>query len=267
MQRRAAAVSAAVFLLIAAGSFALIGAAQQPDVEIEAAHELSNGSQVEINGTQFNVSVSGGSANITWINESQRHTAALENGSNITYQNGTYTVQIESAQDPSAFTLVEVQNATRIIRQDPDVYNRTFTDEEGTQYVRYRSNGSLVPLDTYLPTPERAQFSEGGEFPHENRTTTITAVDNQTVTLEWRADTLQFVQPSEGGNVTLAGEKFVAHYEGDTLLLSTNFEAYQAERDAQTYFKERMSGLWGVIILSTLTAVLLAMLAYLPSRY
>lgn len=267
MQRRAAAVSVAVFLLIAAGSFALIGAAQQPDIEVEATHELSNGSTFEVNGTQYDVTVSGGSANITWTNESERFTATLENGSNITYQSGSYTVRIERAQNPSAFALVEVLNTSQILQDDPEVYNQIYTDENGTEYVRYRSNDSLQPLEAYLPSPNRAQFSEGEEFPYQNNSTTIGAVDNESVILEWRSAAVKSVQPSEGENVTLSGEKFLAHYEGDTLVLSKNFEGYQAELDAQDYFQERMNGLWGVIILSTLAAVLLAMLAYMPSRY
>lgn len=267
MQRRAAAVSVAVFLLVAAGAFALMGAAQEPTVEVEGTYELSNGSTFEVNGTQYNATVSGGSATIRWVNESQRFTAALENGSNITHQDGTYTVRVEPAQDPSAFTLVEVLNTTQLLQDDSRVYDQIYTSENGTKYVRYRSNDTLQPLEEYLPAPDRVQFSEGDQFPYRNNSTTVAAVNNDSVTLEWRSDAVKSVQPSEGENVTLSGQTFLAHYEGDTLILSTNFQAYQAELDAQDYFQERMNGLWGVIILSTLTAALLAMLAYLPSRY
>jgi hypothetical protein len=267
MQRRATAVSVAVFLLVAAGSFALIGAAQEPDIEVDADHELSNGTEFEVNGTQYNASVSDGSATIRWTNESQRYTETLANNSNTSYQEGTYTVRIEPAEDPSGFTLVEALNTTEILRQDSAVNNQLYTDDNGTRFVRYRSNGTLEPLTEYLPAPERVEFSEGGQFPYQNRSTTIAAVNNESAVLAWERDTEKSVQPSEGANVTLSGETFVAHYEGDTLLLTSDYEAYQAEVDAQTYFKERTNGLWGVTILSTLTAIFLAGLAYLPSRY
>jgi cytochrome c-type biogenesis protein CcmH/NrfG len=74
MQRRAAAVSVALFLLLAAGSYTLIGAAQQPAVSLDDPdHAVSEGTEQTIAGTSYTFSsVSEDSATATWVNESAR---------------------------------------------------------------------------------------------------------------------------------------------------------------------------------------------------
>ena len=52
----------------------------------------------------------------------------------------------------------------------------------------------------------------------------------------------------------------------DSVVLSTDTDAYQAQVERQDYYKERMNGLWGISILSGLAGVFVIGLAYLPTR-
>ncbi|MFC6724799.1 hypothetical protein ACFQE1_10535, partial [Halobium palmae] len=57
MQRRAAAIFAAFFLLTSVASYSLIATAHQPSIEFEdPAYSLSANESFEVGGTQYNVS-------------------------------------------------------------------------------------------------------------------------------------------------------------------------------------------------------------------
>lgn len=269
MQRRATAVSVAVFLLIAAGSFAFIGVAQQPDIEVQADRTLALGDSPEIGGTEYNVTaLSEGSATLAWTNESARYTATLGNNSTVAYADGQYRLLVEAGTtDPSEFELYEQQNVSEILTTDTAVYDEVYTDG-GERYVRYRSNGSLQLLAEYLPTPRTESFEEGDAYPYQNNTTTVDTVTNESVLLDWTAVRSNTASASQGANVTLGDTTYVAHFpDASTLVLSQDFAGYQASVDAQAYYRERVNGLWGVTIVSGLVAGLLVMFAYLPSRY
>ncbi|NIS28670.1 MAG: hypothetical protein GWN07_01110, partial [Actinobacteria bacterium] len=73
---------------------------------------------------------------------------------------------------------------------------------------------------------------------------------------------------SEGDQIELGGTTYVAHYPDEsTLVLDSDVEAYQQEVAVVDKYQERINGLWGVSILSGLSALLLLSLSYLPSRY
>lgn len=73
---------------------------------------------------------------------------------------------------------------------------------------------------------------------------------------------------SDKGNITLSNQTFFATFpNNNTLVLSQDFQSLEESEQAATHFKEGTVGLWGVTILSGLSAVLLIGLAYLPSRY
>ena len=48
--------------------------------------------------------------------------------------------------------------------------------------------------------------------------------------------------------------------------LTQNFQAYKADQDRIDYFEERKRGLWGVTILSYLSAIVLLGAAYMPVK-
>jgi hypothetical protein len=76
------------------------------------------------------------------------------------------------------------------------------------------------------------------------------------------------VDASEVDRVTLNGREYIAHFPNNrTLELSSDVQAYERQVEIRDTYDERINGLWGVSILSSLAVVLLLAFAYLPSRY
>lgn len=266
MQRRAAAVSVALFVLLAAGSYAMIGAADQPTVTLENPDYTVEANETPtIGGTTYNFTeVSEGSATATWVNESARYTTTWAANDTVRYQGANYSVWIPNASDPAEFELREVQTVDR-----PTV------EQNGTTYVVVDDgqNKTLVPREEYVGDQQTYRFREGDVIDYEgnDNETTVAAVTSSEVTIEWFAPRTNEVSFSEGENSTLGETVYVAHFTtrgGATALeLSTWYMDYQEDVEAQETFHERMNGLWGVVILSSLAAALLVMLAFMPSRY
>lgn len=266
MQRRAAAVSAAFFLVVAAGAYALMGAAQPPEVSIDDAnvdHRITEAGQTfTVDGVEYNVTdLEGTSATIAWTNESAVLTAALEHNSSVAYRDANYTVLIPNESDPGEFRLREEQSV-----------DRPTTTQNGTEFVVVEGDGgnqTLVPRSEYLPDPETYAFRTDDEFEYRNNTTRVAAITQSEATLEWRGEQQNTVDAEEGGNVTLGDDQsFVAHFPSNgTLVLSSSYEDYRSDAERVEAFEERVGGLEAVSIISGLAAMLLVGLAYLPSRY
>ncbi|MUV59603.1 hypothetical protein [Halobacterium sp. CBA1126] len=266
MQRRAAAVSVVVFLLLAAGAYTFIGAAQQPDVTLEDPdHTLSASETLTVAGTSYSFTeVSDGSATAEWTNESARYTETWEADDTVVYEGDNYSVAIPNQTDPSEFELREVQTV-----EWPTV------EQNGTTYVIVEEDGErrLVERDEYLPEPVVHEFSEGDaiERPDNDNETVVASVTNTSVTIEWFAPRTNELSFAEGENTTLGDTAYLAHFEqqgGESVLqLTTDYQDYNSDVAAQSTFHERMNGLWGIVILSSLAAALLVMLAFMPSRY
>jgi hypothetical protein len=96
--------------------------------------------------------------------------------------------------------------------------------------------------------------------------TTVANVTRDGVVLEWTAPRTNVVEFTQGTNVTLNGQQFVAHFQDDRVLLSPQLAEYQREIARQDYFHERENGLWGIVILSGVAAMFILVLAYLPVR-
>jgi len=267
MQRRAAAVSVAIFLLLAAGAYSFIGVAQQPDVSLENPEHSISGGEETIDGTTYNFTEVGeGSATAEWTNESARYTVEWAPEDTVTYEGDNYTVVVPNQSDPTEFELREVQTVDR-----PTV------EDNGTTYVVVEEDGErrLVERSEYLGEQTVHRFSEGDEMalPDNDNATTVASVTNQTVTVEWTAPRTNEVSFEEGGNTTLGEDdtQYLAHFEqqgGEPVLqLTTDSEDYRSDVEAQEEFHERTNGLWGIAILASLAAALLVMLAFMPSRY
>ncbi|MFC7044341.1 hypothetical protein ACFQH6_01990 [Halobacteriaceae archaeon GCM10025711] len=262
MQSRAVAISVVVFLVLAAGSYALAGAAQEPTVSIDTAeYELSQGDTFAPGDIEYTVaSVGDGQAKANWTNQSARFTETLDNDSTVTYQGTDYTVVIPNQSDPTTFQLREVQELGE---------NQSTVEQDNTTYVVVDENGNktLVPVDEYLPEPDVREFSEGDDFEYENQTTTVGDVAQDSVTLEWTATKDNQVTMRSGENVTLDGQTYTAYVTGSTIQLTSQFSDYQEDVDAQDYYQERLNGLYGVTILSLTAAALLIAVAFLSPRY
>lgn len=266
MQRRAAALYAAFFVIIAAGSYAMIGVAQEPAITVDnPAHSLTTGDQVTVDGRTYSVRVSGGEAELTWVDEDALQTETWEVDSTVTVDGTDFSVTTDAAATPPTVRLTEERSLGE---------NVSTVDREGQTYVivEQEDQDVLVPRDEYLDQqygPAKwVEYDQGDQFDYQNNTVTVAAVTNSSVSLEWTAPVENTVTAGEGDNVTLNGQKFVAHFPDDrTLELSSDIAAYQHELEVQDTFAERVNGLWGVSILSALAAITLLGLAYMPSRY
>ncbi|NEU58584.1 hypothetical protein [Halorussus sp. MSC15.2] len=270
MQRRAATVYAVLFLVIAAGSYSLIGVAQEPGIDVQGETYAQNDT-LTVNGYEYTVaSVGDGEGTLTRVNQSARYTATWENNSTVQLDNSTYLVSIPNTSDPSQVTLRQQFNLSD---------NTTTVEQNGTEYVVVDDgqNKSLVPVDEYkrqqFGEPDTRQYSESQTFQFEGNQTTVTNVTADAATLAWNAPRTLETSLSDGGTVDLGPENnnqtFVAHFpEGQegVVQLSQNVEAYQSQVDDIDHFNERIAGLWGVTILSGLTVVLLFGLAFLPNK-
>jgi hypothetical protein len=270
MQRRAAAVSAVVFLLLAAGSYAYIGVAEEPDISVEGEHTLEpGGSFTGSDGTTYHATGFGdGSATVYTVVEASTYTQSWTNNSTVSYDGVEFRVHIPNTSSPQEVTLRETLDVSGILQNDSAVENETITREDGEEYVVYRANGSTVPLSEYLPEPREETFVLDQQFTYEGNQTTVSTIEVSAATLTWTAPRNVTNSLSEGTNVTL-DQKYVAHFPADSnsVVLSTNFEAYQHDVERQSYFTERVNGLWAVAILGALTAIFLLAMAYMPSRY
>lgn len=266
MQRRAATVSVAIFLLLAAGAYSFIGVAQQPDVSLEDPdHQVAQNESLTFDDTEYTfTAVSEGSATAEWTNESARYTETWEVNDTVVYQGDNYTVAVPNQSEYSEFELREVQTVDR-----PTV------EDNGTTYVVVEEDGEreLVPRDEYLGEQTVYRFQVGDEIerPDNDNETTVGAVSEESVTIEWVAPRTNELEFGEGENTTIGDTAYLAHFSSQdgtpVLQLTTDYEDYQSDLAAQATFSERVKGLWGVAILSGAAAALLVMVAFLPSRY
>jgi len=260
MQRRAAAISVAFFLVLSAGAYVTLSAAEEPTIQVDNPdYALGQNQTLSPGDITYTVTDLGeSSAKLEWTNQSYRYTNSFANGSQIQYRDGTYDVVIPNETDPTQFTL----------RENQTVDAPTVT-QDGTVYVVVKENNTttFVPRDEYLPDPQTYTFEETDGLVYENQTWTVGNITTDTVPV-YRIDSNTFtISLSEGGTQELAGTEYVAHFANGELLLSSDVEAYNTEIEHQNYFHERIDGLWGVSIISGVTAAFLIMLAFLPPRY
>jgi len=288
MQRRAAAIYVAFFIVLGAASYSVIATATAPTIGFENPdHRLSEGDQFSVDNRQYTVSAisaetsggggghGGGGATVTrsgqlsWTNDSARYTQTWEHNASVTYQGETYQVMVEQADDPSSFRLVEEVNRTAILQEDQAVNDETVT-LNGTEYVVRESNGSrtLTPASEYFPTPNSTQYQEGQTVQYEGNATTVADVAGEGATLAWNAPRTNTVEVGNEANVTLSGQQYFAYFpDNSTLVLESDYDVYQEQTEEIDTYHEHVNGLWGVSIVSFATAIMLLGMAYMPSRY
>ncbi|WP_458206749.1 hypothetical protein [Haladaptatus sp. NG-SE-30] len=269
MQGRAAGIYIAVFLVIAAGAYSLIGVAQEPTVSVENPDKTlsKQGQKLSVDGRQYNVtSLSDGSAKVAWTQKSATYSAELQNNSTVERGNKTFRLLIPNQSNPNKATLREVQNlsnGTQTVQQSGQTY--VVVNESG-------GNKSLVPVEQYkrqqFGQPETRTLRKGNDFQYQNNSTTVSNITKESVMLQWKGPKTTETSISDGGTVDLGpnNKTFVAHSEGGKVLLSQDVKGYNEQKQEIGHFNERIAGLWGVSILSFLAAALLAMFAYMPFK-
>jgi hypothetical protein len=290
MQRRAAAVSVAFFLVVSAASYALIATAEEPTVDFEdPEYSLQQGESVTLDDQEYTVTSieastesSGGdhggggetlvrSGEVSWTIESASYTESLGNGSTVTIDNVTYAVVIDSGDDPSGFTLREELDRGAILQNDPDANNETYTDEQGNEFVVLQRDGEeeLVPVDEYFE-PEERSYEVGDQLTYEGQAQPVTVdeVTADAVTVAWTAPRENTQSLNHLENVTINDQTYLVFFpNNDTVYLTQQFEAYEQQTAQIDQHHRHVNGLWGVNILSGLAAFAMLGLAYLPSRY
>lgn len=267
MQRRAAAIYGAFFLVVALAAYGTIAAASAPAVSVENPdYSVSDGSEISVAGQSYSVEASGGSATLTWTVPDMQYETTWEEGDDVAFQGTNYSVTIPDAASPQEVELTEV----RPLPEDVET-----TELNGTEYaVLEQSDGTqeLVPLDQYLTDlhgpAETRTLELGDSYTYQGNQTTVEAVTNDSATFTWTAPGTNDERLSEGDRIDLGGQTYVAHFPSpSTLVLDSDLQAYEAELEVIDTYDERINGLWGVTILSMLAALLLLGLSYLPSRY
>lgn len=277
MQRRAVALSAALFLVLAAGAYAFIGAAQSPTLDAEPVRTVPGNESFVAGGTNYSVgAVADGETELTWVNDSSRFTQTWEHNTTVTIENATaaispatYRVLIPNASSPSEVTMREELNVSAILAADPDVEDQTLT-RDGTEYVRY-TNGTTVELASYLPEPGEVVLVTGDPVMLDGETFQVATIGTEEVLLERFGPEDMSATLAEGENVSVAGSTYVVHFPDDQrvafLSADSQYGVYQDYADRVDHFNERVSGLWGIVILGSIAVILLVSLGYLPSRY
>jgi len=287
MQRRAAAIYVAFFIVLGAASYSVIATATAPTVEFDNPdHRLSHGDEFSVDDRTYTVTTisaetsdggggHGGGAEVTrsgqvsWTNDSARHTRTWEHEANVTYDGEEYQVLVEEADDPTAFRLQERINRSAILQDDPAVRNELVT-VNGTEYVVRESgdNRSLTPASEYFPEPASTQYSEGDSLQFQGNATTVASVSSDGATLAWTAPRTNTVDVGNEANVTLNGQQYFAYFpDNSTLVLESDYGVYDRQTSEIDTYHDHVNGLWGVSIVSFATAILLLGMAYMPSRY
>ena len=267
MQRRAAAIYVALFVLIGAASYSLIATAQQPTVEFDdPARELSQGDQLDAGGQTYTVaSVSETGGELQYTEESATYSVTWESDSTQTVGDEEWRVVVEG-DDPSEVTLREEINQTAILAEDPDASAET-VEQNGTRYV-VLNNSQLVPAAEYFPEPETRTYAEGDTLDYQGNTTTVDSVTADAAELTWTAPRTNTMAVDHAANVTIGDQTYFAYVpDGSTIQLIDDYSSYQRQTTAIDQFQTYRNGLWGVSIVSLLTAVFMIGFAYLPSRY
>jgi hypothetical protein len=284
MQRRAAAIYVAFFIVLGAASYSVIATATAPTIGFENPdHRLSQGDQFSVENQQYTVSTisaemsgggggHGGAATVTrsgqlsWTNESARYTETWDHNSTVTYQDEDYRVLVGEGDDPSSFRLVETVNRSAILENDPAVRNQTVT-VDGTEYV-VGQDDSLTPASEYFPSPAETQYQEGQTLQYGGNATTVADVTTDGATLAWTAPRTNTIEVSNEANVTVNGQQYFAYFpDNSTLVLESDYGVYQEQTEEIDTYHDHVNGLWGVSIVSFATAIMLLGMAYMPSRY
>ena len=269
MQRRAAAIWGAFFLVVALGSYATIGAASAPSVSVgDADVTVADGGSFTLDGRTYAASLNAQSerATLSWTVPEAAYSASWAEDDTVTFQGTNYSVAIPDADDPQVVELTEVRTLPGDVQT---------TEVDGTEYVVLDGEGDsreLVPVEAYLnetqgPAEVRT-LREGRTYDVRGNRTTLAAVENDSATLEWTAPATESVSGSPGDVVTLGGEEYVVHLTAaGSLQLDRDVGAYERQLEAVDTYHERILGLWYVVVLAGLSAGSLLALAYLPSRY
>lgn len=283
MQRRAAVAYVAFFLVIAAGSYAFIATAEDPEITISGdnVEEIEEGDVVRVGDRTYTVTgvtaeVEGGDGHggggeiayeitFAWTNTSARYTETWDANSTVEWNDNTWRV------------LTENDSPDVEVRWEPtDAYSPSWTD--GNQYVDGdpdEPGRQDVPIQEFIRNSDNsshtyANISQGDVIDYKGNESTVETVSNTSIVLAWTGPKTNTVSASNNQNVTLNDQPYVVHFENnDTVLLGQGADSQQQLQTAintHDRFIERINGFWAVFIVAATALVLLVALAFLPRK-
>jgi hypothetical protein len=127
---------------------------------------------------------------------------------------------------------------------------------------------SQPPVELEGPT-----YDQGEELRTGGVTYTVDSIGDGEATLTWLNATAgeeQSVDVEQGENSTLGGTQYFAHFpeDGGVQILPSDeyWGAYQDELDVQDQYQERRAGVWAILFMSFLAAIILISAALMPLR-
>lgn len=279
MQRRAVAVFVALFLAIAGVAGALTATADSPEIALENPEvDVSQGDSIPVDDESYVVTDISESENdegqmiISGTLERNFTAEASEtwtNGSTVSVGDRDWRVEI-AGENATEFTLVEVLDRQAILEADDTAENETVTLDDG-EYVAVTDDSgerTLVPVDEYFPAPEERSVATGETLEYDGQTVTVDEVTADGAVLVWETTETETIEVAQQSTVTLGDTDYIAHFpDASTLRMSTDIEAYEAQVAEIDRFDQYNSGLSRVLILSVLSSIMLAGMAFIPSRY
>lgn len=279
MQRRAVAVFVALFLAVAGVAGALTATAESPEIALENPEvDASVNDSIDVGGETYvvaGISESENDDGQTVISGTLEREFTAEtsetwaNESTVSVDDREWRVSIPG-ENASEFTLVEVLDRQAILEADDDAENETVTLEDGEYVAVTDENGdrTLVPVDEYFPAPEERTHAEGETLDYDGQTVTVDDVTSDGAVLVWETTETETVEVAQQSTVTIGDTEYVAHFpDASTLRMSTDIEAYEAQVTEVERFNQYNSGLSRVIVLAVLSSIMLAGMAFIPSRY
>ena len=279
MQRRAVAVFVAFFVLIAAASYTLVATAEEPTITLENAdYELSEGESLTVGGQAYTVTEieetedeEDGSTTfagtLEWVEEDVEVSEVWADGDTVTVGDTDWEVRTDDeAEEPTAFSLVEILDRQAILEADPSASNETF-EEDDEEFVIV--DGEVVPVDEYFDEPATVTYSEGDSFVYNDQTVTVTELTANDVTITWIEDQPNTADLQQGEMIELAdGTEYLTFFPGsNTVMLTQDTTSYDQQVEAQQQFADRVTGLNYTVVTSLLFVFSLVAFAFLPSRY
>lgn len=116
-------------------------------------------------------------------------------------------------------------------------------------------------------------YAQGDQLSAGGVTYTVDSVGESSVTLTFQNETSGEEETREiqqGSNVTLGGTQHFAHIPagGGAQILPTDqyYDEYRHELAVEDKYHERRAGVWAIVFMSFLAAIVLLTTAYLPTR-
>ncbi|OTF04375.1 hypothetical protein [Halorubrum sp. SD612] len=273
------AVFVALFLAIAGVAGALTATAESPEIALENPEiDASQGESIDVGGETYVVAGISESENddgqmvisgTLERNFTAETSETWANGSTVSVDDREWRVEIPG-ENATQFTLVEVLDRQAILAADDAAENETVTLEDGEYVALTDDSGerTLVPVGEYFPVPEERTHAVGETLEYGGQTVTVDDVTAGGAVLVWETTETETVEIAQQSTVTIGDTDYVAHFpDASTLRMSTDIEAYEAQVTEMERFDRYNSGLSRVLVLSVLSSIMLAGMAFIPSRY